>query len=199
MSTSERYHHGDLRRALIAAALRLIDREGPESLTLRRLASNVGVTHAAVYRHFKDKQALLNALAVEGMAGLRDAMRARLAGESDPVAAFQAFCGGYATYAIAHPAHFRVMFGTSGGEGPLGDAREEMLGMLIAGVEACQRAGAVAPGPPEPLAVAAWSLVHGLAMLTIDGALGHVSLPSSDPRAVADLALARLLARPAGR
>ena len=198
MSTSERYHHGDLRRALIAAALPLIDREGLESLTLRRLASQVGVSHAAVYRHFRDKQALVDALALEGMMEMRRALQGSLSGQSDPVAAFRAFYRAYVTYAVEHPVHFRVMYGVSGGKGPLAEAREEMLGMLIAGVEACQRAGAVAPGPPEPLAVAAWSLVHGLAMLTIGG-LEQMTLPSSDPHLVAELAMTRLLARPAGR
>ena len=183
MSTSSRYHHGDLRRALIEAALALVEREGIAGLTLRRVAGEVGVTHAAVYRHFKDKQALVDALAVEGMAGMRETMAASLAGQSDAVDAFFAFCAAYVTYAVEHPAHFRVMYRGDVRKGAVADAKEEMMGMFIAGVEACQGTGAFAPGLPEPLAVTAWSLAHGLAALVVDGALARSHATASTVRA----------------
>ncbi len=183
MSTSGRYHHGDLRRALIEAAVALVEREGTAGLTLRRVAGEVGVTHAAVYRHFKDKQALVDALAVEGMAGMRDAMGASLAGRSDAVDAFYAFCAAYVTYAVEHPAHFRLMYRGDVRQGPIADAKEEMMGMFIAGVEACQGTGEFAPGPPEPQAVMAWSLAHGLAALVVDGALARSHATASTVRA----------------
>src|SRR5688572_5350180 len=80
-----KYHHGDLRRALLDAALGLVERRGPGGLTLREAARLAGVSHAAVYRHFADKTELLRAVAVEGMLGMRDAMRASLVGIDDPV------------------------------------------------------------------------------------------------------------------
>jgi AcrR family transcriptional regulator len=190
-----RYHHGDLRRALIDAALHLIERRGPDGLTLREAARLVGVSHAAVYRHFSDKTALLRAVATEGVAGMRDAMQAAVAGVADPVEAFQRFGVAYVLYAVEHPAHFRVMYGPEADcqEGPLAEAKEEKMGMLIAGVEACQRAGVFPAGPPEPLAVVAWSLVHGLATLWVDGVLQRTTLPAGDPRAAAEMVTRTML------
>jgi len=190
-----RYHHGDLRRALLDAALDLVERLGPGGLTLREAARLVGVSHAAVYRHFADKTELLRAVAVEGMLGMRDAMQASLAGIDDPVDAFQAFGVAYVMYAVEHPAHFRVMYSAEVdcNEGPLAEAKEEKMGMLIAGVEACQKAGVFAPGTPERFAVVAWSLVHGLATLMVDGVLQRTKLPASDPRAVAEMVTGSVL------
>ena len=182
-STSERYHHGDLRRALIAAALRAVEREGLAGLTLRSIASDVGVSHAAVYRHFTDKQALVTAVAVEGVGALRDVLGSAVARRADPVEAFQAFCEAYIAFAIEHSAQFRAMCSTDALDGSIVDARDEMMGMFLAGVEACQRAGAFSAGPPEPLAAMAWSFVHGLAVLTIDGALARSQATASTVRA----------------
>ena len=193
---AHRYHHGDLGRALVDAALHLVERHGPAGLTLREVSRLVGVSHAAVYRHFADKTALLRAVAVEGMTGMRDAMQLAIAGRSDPVEAFQAFGVAYVLYAVEHPAHFRVMYSAEVDcdSGPLAEAKAQKMGMLIAGVEACQRAGAFAPGPPEPAAVVAWSLVHGLATLIVDGVLQRTPLPSSDPRALAEMVTSSVLA-----
>lgn len=189
------YHHGDLRRALIDAALQLIERDGSGALTLREAARLVGVSHAAVYRHFADKTELLRAVAAEGVLGMRDAMQASIAGIADPVEAFRRFGVAYVLYAVEHPAHFRVMYGAEADceEGPLAEAKEEKLGMLIAGVEACQRAGVFPPGPPEPLAVVAWSLVHGLATLWVDGVLQRTMLPTADARTVAEMVTGSVL------
>ena len=190
-----RYHHGDLRRALLDAALDLVERKGPGGLSLREAARLAGVSHAAVYRHFADKTELLRAVAVEGMVGMRDAMQASLVGIDDPVDAFQAFGVAYVMYAVRHPSHFRVMYSAEVdcSEGPLAEAKEEKMGMLIAGVEACQKAGVFAPGPPERFAVVAWSLVHGLATLMVDGVLQRTKLPAGDPQAVAEMVTGAVL------
>lgn len=190
------YHHGDLRRALVDAAVRLVEqRQEPAGLTLREAARMVGVSHAAVYRHFADKTSLLRAVALDGMLGMRDAMQTAVAGLDDPVEAFQAFGVAYVMFAVAHPAHFRVMYSAEVdcSEGPLAEAKEEKMGMLIAGVEACQRAGVFPPGPPERYAVVAWSLVHGLSTLMVDGVLQRTTLPASDPRAVAEMVTGTVL------
>src|SRR5690606_17147113 len=98
------YHHGNLPAALVDAALEVLESEGIEALTLRELARRVGVTHAAPYRHFKDKAALLAALAAEGFARLSRAVEARR-GEGIAGAA-----EAYLRFAADHPAHFRLMF-----------------------------------------------------------------------------------------
>jgi AcrR family transcriptional regulator len=173
----------------------LVERQGPAGLTLREAARQVGVSHAAVYRHFANKTELLQAVALDGMLGMRDAMQASLSGVDDPVEAFQAFGVAYVMFAVEHPAHFRVMYGAEVdcSDGPLAEAKEEKMGMLIGGVEACQRAGVFPPGPPERYAVVAWSLVHGLATLMVDGVLQRTKLPASNPRAVAEMVTGTVL------
>lgn len=170
------YHHGNLEEALITAALRLIDEEGAKALSLREVARRAGVSHAAPYRHFENKEALLGAVAEQGFAKLLGSMQAEAAraGE-DPVARYQAGGVGYVAFALAHPAHFRVMFGpVDPGEGvhPSASARgAAAFQHLVDSITACQRAGAMPPGDPMEIALASWSLVHGIATLAIEGRL----------------------------
>lgn len=184
---ADQYHHGDLRRALIDAALYLIERHGPDGFTLREAARRVGVTHTAPYRHFKDKTELLQAVAVEGVMGMRDAMAAGMRDASDPVTALQNIGIAYVSFAASHPSHFRVMYSAQVDcdEGPLADAKREKLTMLVDAIRGCQAVGVFPPGPPERYAVVAWSHVHGLATLLIDGVLQRTHLSTSDPMTLA--------------
>ncbi|HTJ42120.1 MAG TPA: helix-turn-helix domain-containing protein, partial [Kofleriaceae bacterium] len=106
------YHHGDLRNALIAAALQLIAEKGVEGFTLRDAAKKAGVSVAAPYRHFTDRDDLLAAVAADCMQRLGDAMDRALeaAGDVDPLSAFRATGIAYVRFAVEHPAHFRVMY-----------------------------------------------------------------------------------------
>lgn len=170
------YHHGDLRRALIDAALDLISGEGVRALSLREVARRAGVSHAAPYRHFADKEALLAAVAEEGFRALQAAMLDRMqrAG-GDPLQRLQASGIGYVLFAVQHAAHFRVMFGTARSEQPpsatLAEAGSAAFAVLTEALEAGQQAGVVRPDPVRDLALTAWSLVHGLAMLLVSGQL----------------------------
>jgi AcrR family transcriptional regulator len=168
-----RYHHGDLRQALIDAALHLIERRGPERFTLREAARLVGVTHTAPYRHFPDKSALLAAVALEGVTGMREAMIAATGDVTDPLARLEALGVAYVSYAVSHPSHFRVMYGTSFDAilPELADAKRQTLVLLLEVVGACQAAGALPASSPQPVAVACWSMVHGLATLLIEGTI----------------------------
>jgi AcrR family transcriptional regulator len=164
------YHHGDLRAALIGEGLRLLALRDAEALSLREVARGVGVSATAVYRHFPDKDALLAALAQEGLARLAAAQHeaADAAGGGD--AGFAATGRAYVRFAIANPALFRLIFTTprlSPWRAPEGEDSEAM---------AFLRANAAASiglenGSPEATvhAVHAWALVHGLAMLMLDG------------------------------
>ncbi|HET8576665.1 MAG TPA: helix-turn-helix domain-containing protein, partial [Methylomirabilota bacterium] len=97
-----RYHHGDLPRALVAAAVSLVEREGVDALTLRGAARKAGVSQAAPYRHFADKQALLAAVAEEGFKALSEAMRrASAPHEGDPLGRFRALGEAYVEFATA--------------------------------------------------------------------------------------------------
>jgi len=168
------YHHGDLPRALVDAALELIGERGPAGFTLREAARRVGVSHAAPYRHFPDRHALLQAVAEEGFTAMRDEMMEAIGGIDDPAARFQALGITYIRFAVGHPSHFQVMFGPEGARADgssLAAVKEETFRLLLAAIANCQATGVVREGPPEELAVAAWSAVHGLASLLVDGAL----------------------------
>ncbi|AKU92384.1 TetR/AcrR family transcriptional regulator [Vulgatibacter incomptus] len=171
-SKGGRYHHGDLRRALLDAALEQVQQEGAATLSLREVARRAGVTHAAPYRHFASKEALLAAVAEEGFRTLREGLleaSVRLAG--DPLGKLQAIGVAYVLFAVAHPAHFRVMFtvGQNDCDYPsLDEASGSAFGVLVESIEEGRQAGALCDVPASELAVTAWSTVHGLASLLVE-------------------------------
>lgn len=173
-----RYHHGDLRRALLDAALALVEREGAEALTLRAAARRAGVSQAAPYRHFRDKEALLAAVAEEGFRAMTEGMRQAAAPHAgDPLGRLRASGSAYIEFATSHPAHFRIMFGRGAADRSahlgLMEAAREAFGVLVGGIRECQEAGIVRQGDPEDLALCAWSATHGLSTLAVDGQLGE--------------------------
>lgn len=166
------YHHGDLRRALIEASLALVSEEGFSALTLREVARRAGVTHAAPYRHFPDKEALLAAVAEEGFRAMAALMRERMDKVEGPVERLGACGVAYVLFAVQHPAHFRVMFGPHFAkprdhEG-LAKEGSTAFGLLVQSIVQGQQAGLLREGEPLPLALMAWSQVHGLASLLVD-------------------------------
>jgi AcrR family transcriptional regulator len=172
MTRRRPYHHGDLRRALVDAALELVGEQGVAPLTLREVARRAGVSHAAPYHHFADRAALLAAVAEEGFRALTAAMlRARDRAGPDPRRRLQEIGVAYVEFATGHPAHFRVMFsGELAGQQAdcpgLDEAGASSYGVLLDALRAC-----VGGEPGPALAAAAWSIVHGLAVLWIDGPL----------------------------
>lgn len=181
-----RYHHGDLRQALLEASLALISEEGFGALSLREVARRAGVTHAAPYRHFADKEALLAAVAEQGFVTMTARMKERMARETTPEGRLIACGVAYVLFAMEHSAHFRVMFGPHFTQ-PLhlgaSEGDTDAFGLLVAAITECQRAGAVGKGVPRELALTCWSLVHGLASLLVDGKLagsGISSLPQAE-------------------
>ena len=172
-----RYHHGDLPRALLDAALRIVETEGKEALTLRAVARLAGVSQAAPYRHFANKEALLAGVAEEGFRSLMSAMRESVQACGDiPLARLRAVGIGYVTFATSHPSHFRVMFGRDMADRSafptLRQVASDTLAMLVDAIADCQRAGLVrSEEPAADLALTAWSSVHGLSALLLDGVL----------------------------
>ncbi|MFT4098855.1 MAG: TetR/AcrR family transcriptional regulator [Rhodoblastus sp.] len=156
------YHHGDLRAALIAEGLRLLDGQGGGELSLRAAARNVGVSATAVYRHFPDKHALLSALAEEGFRRLGEDQRAAFgAAPAGGGAAFQATGAAYVRFALNNPALFRLMF-----SGPAMIPRHADAATFLR-----ENAASMAPDgvDPDVFALKSWSVVHGLALLMLDG------------------------------
>ena len=189
MAKKRRYHHGDLRRALIEAAVQLVAERGVDGLTLRAAARRVGVTHAAPYRHFSDKDALIAAVAEQGFRRMvRFMHQARDEAEPEPFLQLQAIGVAYVEFALAHPSHFRVMFGPKlssqvGRYDDLRSSARNAFGLLVETIRSGQRNGVVRDGDSRELAVTAWSVVHGLSALLIDG---HV--PGENPEQVLNLA-----------
>jgi AcrR family transcriptional regulator len=167
-----RYHHGDLRRALVEAAFELVKEHGPAGITLREAARRAGVTHAAPYRHFADKEALLAALAEEGFVRLRGELEAGIAGVL-PTELLETIGVLYVRFARAHPSQFRVMFGAEMGDKrrypSLTEADQAVFDLLCNAIRASQEAGVVGPGNPARLGMMQWSMLHGVAALVVDG------------------------------
>jgi AcrR family transcriptional regulator len=149
--------------------------EGTEGLTLRGAARLAGVSQAAPYRHFRNKEALLAAVAEDGFRAMAATMREATATSDDPLARFRARGLAYVRFATSHPSHFRVMFGRELADRTaypsLQEAAAETYRMLVTAVEDGQRAGLLRDVPPEELALLAWSGMHGLASLLVDGQL----------------------------
>ena len=171
----DRYHHGDLRRALLQEAVRTIGKNGVDGLTLRTVGSSLGVSRTALYRHFADKAALLAAVAADGFRTLRvdlgEAWQRRGRGR----AGFEAMGIAYVRFALAHPSHYRVMFGADipGADNP--ELTQEGAGafqVLVDAVIALQQLKLARQDEPRQMALFIWATVHGVAMLALDGRLG---------------------------
>ncbi len=179
MSTlaAKTYHHGELRTALVDAALALLSEGGADALSLRAVARRAGVSAMAPYRHYPDKEALLAAVAVHGFDGLRDVLRAAdaAAPASDALVA-QAVA--YVRYAEEHRALFRLMFGPARlcPHPALQAAGEAAYAVLATRVAAQTPADA----DRDACALGCWSLVHGLASLFLDGRIGDKTAAPRD-------------------
>ncbi|WP_212834695.1 TetR/AcrR family transcriptional regulator [Catellatospora sp. TT07R-123] len=177
------YHHGDLRRTILAAAVDAIAESGPDGWSLRELARRAGVSHAAPAHHFGDRTGLLTALAAEGYDLLADTL-----GAADP--GFLEAGLAYVRFATEHPAHFTVMFQPTlyrADDEAVAEARERAGRVLREGA----RAAAPGRADADTTALAGWSIAHGFASLWLAGALPEHTRP--DAVAAARPVLRRLL------
>jgi AcrR family transcriptional regulator len=193
------YHHGDLRNALIRAALEgIAEAGGPEGFNLRDAARRAGVSPAAPYRHFADREELLGAVAGHVMEQLGAAMDAAIAGAAgrDPLEVFRATGIAYVTFAVTHPAHFRVMNMPSvlAKMPPETHAKvEEAYAATRASLSAAQAAGVVSDLPLDDILLAAHCVVHGLAHRILDGLDPALSSLSADAAAALAVRLTEVL------
>jgi AcrR family transcriptional regulator len=184
------YHHGNLREALLGAAERLLEREGPSSLVLRRIAADAGVSHAACYHHFASREALLRGLAAHGFQRFGAALR-EAAGARPGVEGFAEMGVAYVRFAAEHPALFRVLFGPEAAERHADPEVAAAADAAFAGL--VRMAESAGPGSAEEIrrrALGAWAVVHGLASLLVDGQLGRLGLDLSQHEAAARALLA---------
>jgi AcrR family transcriptional regulator len=182
-SRAQPYHHVNLRKTLLDAAVALIGEVGPRAFTLREVARRAGVSHNAPYRHFAGKDELLAAVAEEGFERLTAVMRKAMAPGRSPLERLE-LCGcGYVDFALRWPQHFLVMFDLPHARHDQPDQRDcpdasgaqaagdTAFHVLLDSVAAAQQSGDLAPGDLMPLAWTAWSLVHGIAKLANSGNL----------------------------
>jgi len=175
--THATYHHGDLRAACLRAALELLEEGGATALSLRAVARRAGVSAAAPYRHYADREALVSAVAAVGYRELAERLAAAHPAPSTPEQLASVGVA-YVEFALEQPALFRMMFGE-----PCDRDNEERVAATAA-VSLYLReivARCFPRADPEALAPAIWALVHGLAFLHLDG-----KLDASTPAAVAD-------------
>jgi AcrR family transcriptional regulator len=180
---SRPYHHGDLRMAVLAAAEKIVEDEGVDELTLRAVARAVGVSHTAPKNHFGDLEGLLSELAALGYRRYGEALAGAMdAAGADPRTRMRAMGRAYIGFARAHPGLFLLMF-----RGDRLDMARPALRDAVDGARQALRRAALSSAPvesPTPLqlaarATASWALVHGFAMLLLDGRLQNTiaSLP----------------------
>jgi AcrR family transcriptional regulator len=176
MSSTATYHHGDLRAALVRAALELLDESGEIELSLRAVARRAGVSPAAPYRHYADREALVSAVAAVGYRELAERLAAAHPSPSTPDE-LASVAIAYVQFALERPALFRIMFSE-----PCDRDNDERVAATAA-VSLYVR-GIVERSFPaadaDALATAIWALVHGLAFLHLDGKL------NATPSVVAD-------------
>jgi AcrR family transcriptional regulator len=189
-----RFHHGNLRQALIDGALLILGKEGAGAITLREVARRAGVTHAAPYRHFDGKEALLAAVAEEGFLQLKADIESVVPGPGDALDRLQRFGEAYIRFALKNPAHYRLMYGPEfahrAAHPALQTASRDAFAMIVGAVRDSQAERVVRDGDPVQLALTTWSMVHGLSQLMMDRQLEDAGVGKSQHDGVIRLAMA---------
>lgn len=191
------YHHGDLRASLVVTASQLLEAEGAAALSLRRVAREAGVSHAAPYRHFRDKHELLEAVAAAGFRSLESQLEAIAEHHpDDPRRQIFESCRAYVAETLASPARAHLMFGgfldRSRRSAELTAAIEASFGAFVATVRRGE--GTLFRDlPTRDLVLALWSATHGLALLASADQLRELD-PGKGSEALAERLLELLLA-----
>jgi AcrR family transcriptional regulator len=193
------YHHGDLRNALVGEGLNLLEQAGHSALTLRDLARRVGVSAAALYAHFADKDALLAAIAAAGFVRLRATLEAPIGQDGDPVTQFVRMGSAYVRFGMDHPALYKLMFASEElparrAEYPeLQAAAEAAFAALTVMLERLQGLGVLRSGDAAADSLGVWAHVHGLTSLIITGRAACMGQPPPEAAEIVRASLALLL------
>jgi AcrR family transcriptional regulator len=166
------YHHGDLRATLLATVDEVLAEHGPDGLSLREVSRRAGVSHAAAYKHFADKAELLGVYVDAAFGAFEKTLEAARTRARSPREALIAIGVAYVRFAWKRPAAFRLMFRPEFSGARIGDHHSAVTrthDVLVETVAAAQAAGALKPGPLDIQVLAAWSMVHGLAKIILDG------------------------------
>jgi AcrR family transcriptional regulator len=198
MPRKKTYHHGDLKNALIKAGVEILAKDGVSGLSLRKVASKAGVSHAAPYSHFADKQALIAAISTEGFRQLYE--RVDMVAEkykTTPSKQLIEVAWTYVQFALDDPDRFKVMF-----SGILEKEKEypefvaesqrnfQLVKMIV---EANQSAGMLRSGPSDLVAMSAWGIIHGFIMLLLEGQISHTVLEQMSLRELVEFQLEQIM------
>ena len=183
-SKKARYHHGNLREALVEAALEILEQEGLDKLSLRAVARRAGVSQTAPYSHFKNKTALLAAVAANGYARFASKMAQGAEGIVHHER-FLGYGGAYIAFAVENPALFRLMFGAElchGFEDYPELIQNSARSYQLISEAVADYLGSVQEPLTDPLVgtTGAWAMVHGLAILILDGRVPPVTINEAE-------------------
>ena len=175
------YHHGDLKNALIKAGVEVLAREGLGGLSLRKVARQAGVSHAAPYSHFADKQALIAAISTEGFKQLYSLIQSVFETyQNDPEKLVIETAWAYVQFALNAPDRFKLMFSSvlekEKEYADFVEISQDTFVQLVDIVETCQQAGFLKTGSPDVAAVSIWSTVHGFTSLLLEDQISHTVL-----------------------
>ncbi len=195
---SKKYHHGDLKNALIQAGIKILAKEGVGGLSLRKVAKKAGVSHSAPYAHFPDKQSLIAAISTEGFKQLYAELDAAVSPyANDPRRQLEAGAWAYVQFAMNNTDTFNIMF-----SGVLEKEKDypafvessrKTFERVVDVVRACQDAGVLRPAPAELLAVSVWGQLHGIVSLALEGQISHVVLDRFSVREIVFSALNQMV------
>jgi AcrR family transcriptional regulator len=179
------YHHGDLKNALLKAALVHIAKHGARTLSLREVARATGVSHASTYRHFQSKESVLATIAEQGFRMLSSSMlRAAEHYSGEPLEMLQATGVAYVEFGVAYPNHLQIMFGDAirrrNDYPALVEASNAAYKVLLSVVREGIRMHRMTSENEHVVASAAWAIVHGMAVLMAAGHLGPQPSRGSD-------------------
>jgi AcrR family transcriptional regulator len=181
MPRKKAYHHGDLKNALIAAGADILSKEGVSALSLRKVAQKAGVSHAAPYAHFADKQALIAAISTEGYKKLYEQIA--LAADqyrSEPLRRFVEASWAYVQFALDEPDQFKVtlsgMIEKEQDYPAFVETAKQTFGLVVEVVEQCQQAGILRQGASDLTAVSVWALIHGFVTLFMEHQISRTVL-----------------------
>ncbi len=194
----KKYHHGDLKNALIQAGVEILAKEGVDGLSLRKVAQHAGVSHSAPYAHFPDKQSLIAAISTEGFNQLYTELEAAISSYSkNPKKQLLEGAKAYVRFAEENIDTFKIMF-----SGVLEKEKDypsfveissKTFKLVVEVVQACQTAGILPTAPADLMAVSVWGQVHGIVALALEGQVSHTVLNKYSCQNIVSFAIEQLI------